>query len=75
MRRVLVSVILAGSVTAACAGRLDTDLSTLSHRRFEVLLSAYNNTPRKCLDFRTPAEVFLQLLHFECESTFPLARE
>jgi transposase, IS30 family len=51
------------------------DLSTLSNRRFEVLLSAYNNTPRKCLDFRTPAEVFLQLLHFECESTFPLARE
>jgi transposase, IS30 family len=40
-----------------------------------VMLSAYNNTPRKCLDFRTPAEVFLQLLHFECESTFPLARE
>lgn len=52
-----------------------SDLSTLSNRRFRALLSAYNNTPRKCLDFRTPAEVFLQVLHFKCESTFPLARE
>lgn len=52
-----------------------SDLSTLSNRRFRALLSVYNNTPRKCLDFRTPAEVFLQVLHFECESTFPLARE
>ena len=39
-------------------------------------LVAYNNTPRKCLDCKTPAEVFLsQLLHFECESTSPLSRE
>jgi IS30 family transposase len=52
-----------------------SDLSTLSNRRLYALLSAYNNTPRKCLDFRTPAEVFLQVLHFECESTFPLSRE
>ncbi|PKK81959.1 MAG: IS30 family transposase, partial [candidate division Zixibacteria bacterium HGW-Zixibacteria-1] len=36
----------------------------------------YNNTPRKCLDFQTPSEVFLeQLLHFKCESTFPPGRE
>ncbi|PKK83035.1 MAG: IS30 family transposase, partial [candidate division Zixibacteria bacterium HGW-Zixibacteria-1] len=36
----------------------------------------YNNTPRKCLDFQTPSEVFLeQLLHFKCESTFPFPRE
>ena len=52
-----------------------TDLAALSGRRFRQLVSAYNNTPRKCLDFKTPAEVFSQLLHFECESTFPLARE
>ena len=33
----------------------------------------YNNTPRKCLDYRTPAEVFWNhVLHFKCESTFPL---
>jgi IS30 family transposase len=52
-----------------------TDLAILSNRRFKALIGAYNNTPRKCLDFRTPAEAFFQLLHFECESTFPLARE
>jgi transposase, IS30 family len=52
-----------------------TDLATLSDNRFHALISAYNNTPRKCLDFHTPAETFTQLLHFECESTFPLARE
>ncbi len=52
-----------------------TDLVVLPNRRFQTLLAAYNNTPRKCLDWRTPAETFFQVLHFECESTFPLARE
>jgi IS30 family transposase len=47
-----------------------TDLATLSDKRFLSLLRTYNNTPRKCLDYRTPAEIFTdQLLHFECEST------
>jgi transposase, IS30 family len=46
-----------------------TDLATLSNRRFLKLVAAYNNTPRKCLDFMTPAETFAQVLHFECEST------
>ena len=52
-----------------------TDLSTLRPRQLRDIACRYNHTPRKCLDFRTPAEVFLDLLHFECESTFPLARE
>lgn len=52
-----------------------TDLATLPNKRFTALIAAYNNTPRKCLDFRTPVETFSRLLHFECESTFPLARE
>ena len=53
-----------------------TDLATISDRHFTALLQAYNATPRKCLDFMTPAELFLQqLLHFKCESTFPPARE
>jgi IS30 family transposase len=26
---------------------------------------AYNHTPRRCLDFQTPAEVFSKLLHFK----------
>ena len=52
-----------------------TDLATVSHRHFTALLQAYNATPRKCLDFNTPAELFLeQLLHFKCESTSPPAR-
>jgi IS30 family transposase len=53
-----------------------TDLATLSNEHFLSLIRAYNNTPRKCLDYQTPAEAFSKhLLHFECESTFPLSRE
>jgi IS30 family transposase len=51
-----------------------TDLATLPNSRFNALISAYNNTPRKCLDFKTPAETFSEVLHFECESTSPPAR-
>jgi IS30 family transposase len=51
-----------------------TDLAAMPQERFLALVSAYNNTPRKCLDFRTPAETFIQLLHFECESTCPPSR-
>ena len=53
-----------------------TDIATLSNHEFNTLIAIYNNTPRKCLDFQTPAEVFTsQLLHFKCESTFPHTRE
>jgi IS30 family transposase len=53
-----------------------TDLAFLTSRRLQDCVQAYNNTPRKCLDWHTPAEIFsAQVLHFECESTFPLARE
>jgi len=52
------------------------DLATLTDDHFTKLIQAYNNTPRKCLDFRTPAEVFWEkLLHFKCESIFPFSRE
>jgi IS30 family transposase len=51
-----------------------TDLALLPAKRFNALIAAYNNTPRKCLDFKTPAETFAQVLHFECESTSPLSR-
>ncbi|MCY4449030.1 MAG: hypothetical protein OXE02_09355, partial [Chloroflexi bacterium] len=38
---------------------------------FTALLRVYNNTPRKCLGYLTPAEVLReQVLHFECEFTF-----
>lgn len=51
-----------------------TDPDTLSHRAIQNIAKQCNNTPRKCLDFQTPAEVFLkQLLRFKCESTSPLS--
>jgi transposase, IS30 family len=53
-----------------------TDLATLSDHRLLSLVRSYNHTPRKCLNYKTPAEVFTRdLLHFKCEFTFPLARE
>ena len=53
-----------------------TDLATVSPERFTQLVQLYNNTPRKCLDYQTPAEVFWQeVLHFKCESTLPLPPE
>jgi IS30 family transposase len=51
-----------------------TDLNHLRPRQYRQFARIYNNTPRKCLDFRTPAEVFLEVLHLECESTSPHAR-
>jgi IS30 family transposase len=49
-----------------------TDLDTLSHAALAALARRHNNTPRKCLGFKTPAEVFkelLQLSHFNRDST------
>ena len=49
-----------------------TDLNTISHAALAALAKRHNNTPRKCLGFKTPAEVFQRLLqpsHFKCEST------
>ena len=50
-----------------------TNLKALSSRAIDSIARAYNHTPRKCLDFQTPAEAFLQPLHFKCESTHPLS--
>ena len=52
-----------------------TDLAAITPQQIRQLACLYNHTPRKCLDFQSPAEVFLQVLHFECESTFPLSWE
>ncbi len=53
-----------------------TVLAGLPEERFTSVVRAYNNTPRKCLGYRTPAEVFAsQVLHFKCEFSFPPARE
>jgi len=48
-----------------------TDLATLSDDRLLGLVRSYNHTPRKCLNYKTPAEVFChELLHLKCESTY-----
>jgi transposase, IS30 family len=36
-----------------------TDLRTLAHQTLTAIQRRYNNTPRKCLGFKTPAQVFL----------------
>jgi IS30 family transposase len=46
-----------------------TNLDTLSNKAIDKLVAQYNNTPRKCLGFQTPAKAFLKPLHFKCEST------
>lgn len=53
-----------------------TDISKLSSSDIFDIVARYNLTPRKCLGYKTPLEVFRnQLLHFKCESTFPPTRE
>lgn len=53
-----------------------TDLAAINQDKLYDLVRNYNHTPRKCLDFKSPAEVFLSnLLHFKCESTFRLSPE
>ena len=57
---------------------LRTKPDTFTDDDLEELAERINNTPRKCLGFKTPAEVFYSLanpLHFKCESTFPPAQE
>ncbi|MCW1986038.1 UNVERIFIED_ORG: IS30 family transposase [Sphingomonas sp. R1F5B] len=44
------------------------DPTALPTQQLDAILANYNNTPRKCLGFKTPAETF-QTLHFGCEST------
>ena len=46
-----------------------TNLDAVSSSAIDKLVARYNNTPRKCLGFKTPAETFIKPLHFKCEST------
>ena len=44
----------------------NTNITTIEDDVLNACIAAYNNTPRKCLGFQTPAEVLLtQLLHFK----------
>jgi IS30 family transposase len=46
------------------------DLRNYSPHQIRDIARRCNATPRKCLGFKTPAELFsTHLLHFECEST------
>jgi transposase, IS30 family len=40
-----------------------TDLATLTPEQLQAMVQAYNNTPRKCLDFQTPNEVFSAIIN------------
>ena len=52
------------------------NLAEVPEERFTEVALAYNNTPRKCLGYRSSAEIFkTRVLHFKCEFTFPLVRE
>jgi IS30 family transposase len=52
-----------------------TNLDDIDPNQLITAARAYNHTPRQCLDFRTPAEVFSQqVLHFERESISPPSR-
>ena len=50
-----------------------TNLDDLSAEQIQHIAQLYNHTPRKCLGFKTPAEVFAKVLHFKCESTYRLS--
>ena len=53
-----------------------TDLNQVPSEQILQVFQAYNNTPRKCLGYLTPAEVYSnQVLHLKCESTFRPAPE
>jgi transposase, IS30 family len=54
-----------------------TDLNELTQSDLDRIALRYNHTPRKCLNFQTPAETFMQhfqTLHFTCESISPPSR-
>ena len=51
------------------------DPKWLTQDQIDRLTARYNHTPRKCLDFRTPAEHFSKLLHFKRDSTSLLSQE
>lgn len=52
-----------------------TDLDSLDEKALLECEAQYNLTPRKCLGYKTPAEIFSKkLLHFKCERSSPPAR-
>jgi unspecific monooxygenase len=60
---------LAPAFTPRAVSTLVPHMLAATDETIDKLVSRYNNTPRKCLGFQTPAEAFLKPLHFKCEST------
>lgn len=54
-----------------------TDPDSFNNDDLQALAARLNATPRKCLGFKTPHELWSQQqpLHFKCESTFQLSLE
>jgi IS30 family transposase len=51
-----------------------TNLNDINQQTLNAYAATCNNTPRKCLGYKTPAEVFhSQVLHFKLESTCQLS--
>lgn len=50
-----------------------TNITELKEKEIDECVALYNHTPRKCLGYKTPAEVFKQLLHLKCELTCQLS--
>ena len=53
------------------------NLDQIHPRQFDRIIANYNLTPRRCLGYKTPAEVFWEMLtalHFNRETTPPPAR-
>lgn len=51
------------------------NIAELTTKEIEEVVALYNHTPRKCLEYKTPAEIFInKLLHFKCELTSPHSR-
>lgn len=47
-----------------------TDISKISQEQLDTLAKKMNNTPRKCLGFKTPKKLFLQHHKFSCRTWF-----
>ena len=53
-----------------------TNLHQVPSEEFLRVIQTCNNTPRKCLGYQTPSEVYSkQVLHLKCESTYRLSPE
>lgn len=47
----------------------DTNILEINQEQLDLLADKMNNTPRKCLDYRTPRELFLKLFKEECRTS------